>query len=151
MPAVLLTSQTCPGFKDRLNAIRSDTKPHWGKMDANQLMGHLRRSFEISLNEVEVEDMSNWFSRHVVKFLVFHFFTKWPKGLKAPDVFFPKTEEGFEKEKQSLFAAMQRFMDAVERDPNRMGLSPFVGPQPLEYWRRIHGVHLSHHLRQFGV
>lgn len=151
MPVILLTRDTQPQFASRLTAIKPDTKPRWGQMDATKLMRHLSRSFEISLNEVEAEDQSNWFSRHIVKYLVFHLFTNWPKGLKAPEVFTPEPTENFEKERQSALDAVERFLSIADKEPDRLGLSPFLGPQPMTYWRRIHGVHLCHHLRQFGV
>jgi hypothetical protein len=150
-PDMFLTRDTRQEFVSRLAAIRADTKPKWGQMDATRLMRHLSRSIEISLNEVEAQDMSNWFTRHIVKYLVFHLFTKWPKGLKAPEVFTPEPSENFEKERQTALEAIERFLSIADSEPTRMGLSPFLGPQPMTYWRRIHGVHFRHHFRQFGV
>ncbi|MCG3197059.1 MAG: hypothetical protein GHCLOJNM_01542 [bacterium] len=151
MPVVFLNRKTQPQFVARISALRADSAPKWGSLSATKLMRHLTRSIEMSLGEVEVEDRSNWFSRHMVKRLVFHWFTRWPKGLKAPEIFTPEPSESFERERELLLDAIERFLVAAEKEPTRTGISPFLGPQPLEYWRRIHGVHFSHHMRQFGV
>ena len=147
----LFTRETAPIFVDRIEKIGPGTKPLWGSMDSTQLMRHLSRSFEISLGEVEVQDQSSWFSRNVLWYLFFYVFTTWPKGIKAPAVFTPEPEGDFEKEKQTLLDSIERFLTALEQEPERKEISPLMGPISLRDFSRIHGVHLAHHLRQFGA
>lgn len=151
MGVQLFTNETAPAFGERIERIGPGTKPLWGSMDATQLMRHLSRSFEISLGEVEVQDQSTWFSRNILWYLFFYAFTTWPKGIKAPEVFTPAPVGDFEKEKQTLLDSMKRFLIALEHEPGRKEISPFMGPTSLRDFSRIHGVHLAHHLRQFGV
>lgn len=151
MSVLLLTRETVPAFKVRIEKIGPDTKPLWGSMDATQLMRHLSRSFEVSLGEVEFKDESTWFSRNVLWYLFFYVFTTWPKGIKAPAVFTPEPEGDFEQEKKNLLESMERFLTALEREPARKEISPLMGPLTLKDFARIHGVHTAHHLRQFGV
>ncbi len=151
MGVQLFTRETAPDFRSRIEKISASTQPQWGSMDATKLMRHLSRSFEISLGEVEVKDESTWVSRNILWYLFFYVFTNWPQGIKAPEVFTPEPEGDFEKEKQILLESMERFLTALEREPERIALSPMMGPISLRNFARINGVHLNHHLRQFGV
>lgn len=141
-----------PAYRARIMSLRPNSERRWGKMDATEMMAHLRRSLELSLNEIEgIEDKSNLFTRTVMRWLAFHVLP-WPKGkLKSPPMFFPEFHETFETEREKLLEAMERFIDELEADPEQTGLSPFFGPVTLHYYRRMHGKHMDHHLRQFGV
>lgn len=115
-------------------------------------MSHLRHTFQISLGEIEEADTSNFFMRTVGRILAFHVFTKWPGGrIKAPDSWTPEPTAAFEVERDQALAALDRFVEAATVDPTRRTVSPLLGPITLDYWQHVHGVHLAHHLRQFGV
>ena len=139
--------------EQRAARIKADTPRLWGEMDAARMFAHLRRSIEISLGEYEAKDESSWFSRTVMRWVAFHVMRSWPKGkLKSPDYFTPSADAGeFEAERAGFIEALGRFMAAAEEPHGRMGYSPVFGSHPLGYWRRIHGMHIDHHLRQFGV
>ncbi len=147
-----LESGTAPWFKQRLMAIRGDTRPAWGKLTPARLMAHLRFSLQVSLGEIEVEDTSNVFMRTVGRVLAFHLFKKWPGGkIKAPDDWTPEPAAEFEAERDQALAALDRFVEAATLDPTRRTISPLLGPITLDYWQHVHGVHMAHHFRQFGV
>ncbi|HYG78614.1 MAG TPA: DUF1569 domain-containing protein [Planctomycetota bacterium] len=57
----------------------------------------------------------------------------------------------FSAEQNGLEADIRRFIELSEKEPERLGLHPMFGPQPLKKWQRMHGMHFDHHLRQFGV
>jgi hypothetical protein len=42
-------------------------------------------------------------------------------------------------------------VQAVEADPNRRTLDPWLGMIALREWSKVHGLHLDHHLKQFGI
>lgn len=138
-------------FVLRLSAIRSDSQGLWGRMTPAAMAAHLRRTLEISLGEFPVKDRSIPGLRALLRWFVFHLRT-WPQGkLKAPEDWTPPPQGDFFAERALLIAAMERFVIAAERDPARTAVSPTFGPMPLSYWRRVHGKHFDHHLRQFGV
>ena len=60
-------------------------------------------------------------------------------------------EGDIEEEKATLIAAMDRFVEAADKDPAAKALSPEFGWMRLDFWRKVHGIHTEHHLRQFGV
>ena len=152
MPVLFLTPQTLDAFITRLEAIPADAQPRWGSMSHAKMLKHLRTVNDMSLGRIEPIDQSNFFSRTVMRFLVFHVFTTWPKGkVKVPDRLTPEPDGNVEEERRRLVEAWREFVEIAEREPNRRGIHPLVGPQPLVYWRRMHGMHIDHHLRQFGV
>lgn len=143
--------ETFPGYWERVASISEDARPRWGRLPPVQLMRHLCFTFELSLGERTEPDISNALTRTLGKWLFFHVFTRWPGGVvKAPASFTPAAEGSFAEERAALEAAMRRFLDALDEDPDRNAPSPLLGPLPLAYWQRIHGIHCSHHLRQYG-
>ncbi len=152
MSAPFLTRQTMPKFRERLEHIAPLSHRQWGELEPPAMLAHLRRTIEISLGEIEdIKDESTVFSRTVIWWFAFHLMTDWPKGkLKAPDYFFIDTEDTIEQERARLLETMDRFIEASESTPDRKTLSPLLGMKTLRAWRRIHGIHMDHHLRQFG-
>jgi oxepin-CoA hydrolase / 3-oxo-5,6-dehydrosuberyl-CoA semialdehyde dehydrogenase len=141
------------GYKPRIHGFRENDVPGWGKMNALQAAVHLRRAIEVSLGEVAVQDHSTWMSRKVMKKVFFDILSKWPKGITNDNaaLYHPDPTGDLRAEKIVLLAAMERFAEAVEREPAKMTMSEKFGPTSLDEWRLMHGRHLEHHLRQFGL
>jgi hypothetical protein len=115
-------------------------------------MAHIRHTLQVSLGEIEVQDASNIVMRTVGRILAFHIFTRWPGGkIKAPPEWTPEPAAEFEVERDQALATLDRFVEAATLDPTRRTISPLLGPITLDYWQHVHGVHLAHHFRQFGV
>jgi hypothetical protein len=152
MPAEQLTQTTAPQFEAMMDALEPNTRPRWGSLDAHGLLAHLRRTFEISMEEIEVEDLSNFLTRSPLFWRLVFEWMPWPKGkIKAPDYFTPASQVDFETERQAAKQALRRFLEAADSDPRRTGFSPLLGPVPLSYWRVIHAAHMRHHFKQFGA
>lgn len=144
-----LRRDSLPRFAERITAVIPEAVPRWGEMNPSQMIAHLRRAIEISLGEVKVEDASNWLTRSLIIPVLA---MPWPRGgIKAPASFFPSASSEFAVEREQLLARMVRFTDIAAAEPARRGLSPMFGWLTLETWTRLHGKHLDHHLRQFGV
>lgn len=150
MPRKLLDRTTMAQYLERIEALRPDTKPQWGKLDATGMVAHLTQSFRISLGEVPVTDRSNWFLRRFGVIMAFGPLPI-PRNVTGPAEFFPKSVAEFEEEKRAWREAMERFVAAAESDPDRKHVSPLMGPLPLRTWQRIHAVHMDHHFKQFGL
>ena len=151
MQVTRLTSENLPLFKDRVAKLAPDTPRRFGELSPAGMMRHLRTIIEMSLEEIPAVDRSTFFSRNIMRVIAFHVLPTWPKGkIKAPAEFTPDAGE-FEQERQKLFAAFDRFADALRRDPERSTLHPLFGRHPLRYWARLHGRHFEHHFEQFGI
>jgi hypothetical protein len=149
----LFTPANLDYFTDRINSITVETERLWGTMSAPKMLRHLRLAFEGSLGEMEAQDRSNFLTRTVLRYIVFHLWTNWPKGrIKVPANLTPEPEGDLDFERGKLLTAADRFLAALGEDPARPGgVHPLFGRQTVGYWSRIHGVHMDHHLRQFGV
>lgn len=147
-----LSAGSLPRFRERLLAVTPDARPGWGRMTPAPLMAHLRRTVELSLGEIEAEDVSNVLTRTLVKWIAFRTPLPWPRGkIRATPVFLPAPEGDLDAERDRLLAAIDRFLVAAAATPSARRLHPLFGSLRLSFWRRVHGRHFDHHLRQFAV
>ncbi len=151
MPLLPLNRTNLPIFRERLQSLREEDLPQWGKLTPAKLMRHLSLMVEISLGEITKRDMSNVLTRTLVKWVFFHLWTRWPKGnIKGPPEFTPEPEGNLEAERARLLGALERYVNLAETEPTRRTSHPIFGPISLAYWGHIHGVHFNHHFRQYG-
>lgn len=120
-------------------------------MSVQEMLNHVRLLMETSLGERTLRDVSNPLSRlGIVQNLML--LMPWPKGkIKAPIKLLDDEVGSFAEERAKLVAVIQRFAAAVAQEPGRLVASPLMGPVTLAFWSRLHGKHVDHHLRQFGV
>ncbi len=147
-----LNRETLPEYIERVAKLRADTQGQWGSMDAARMIQHLIFMTETSLGLREVPDKSTPIVRKIGWWLVFCLMTTWPKGrFKSFDFQMPSPAGDFPAQQAELIRLMERFVVQLETNPERRTLSPLLGPITIQQWSRVHGVHNSHHLRQFGV
>lgn len=147
-----LSRGTAPEFLARIEKLRADSPRKFGKMDTNRMLRHMRNAVETSLGETDLPDKSIPGVRSVLFFVMTNIITTWPGGgLKAPDFWSPPAEHDFDEERKLFLAATERFLTALDADPSRSARHPIFGGLTLGRWSRLHGIHLHHHLRQFGV
>lgn len=152
MARVDLNRDSAPELARRLEGIRSPEQRRWGSLDPAPLLRHITFLLELSLGEREAPRVFVPVPAFVMWWLFFHWFTNWPGGkFKAPAPFFPEGEDDVEGARAECLAAMDRFVVRLETHPEQTGRSPLLGDIPLRKWARVHGVHLDHHLRQYGV
>ena len=135
-----------------IGRLMADTTPNWGTMTPDRLCAHLAFFIRISLNEAgDLKPAVPRFLQPVLRWLFFEVITSWPKSIKSPAFMTPPAQDTFEQERDTLLAELARFTETLEQDPSRLGYSPAFGNNPLSYWARLHGVHLNHHYKQFGL
>lgn len=152
MANLVLNRNTIEAYRARVEALREDSPRQWGTLSPHRLLRHLNYVFQMTFNEVDEKDISKPFVRDAIYYVFFEWFTNWPKGkIKAPDSFTPEPEDDFETERARVLAYMDRFVEALETNPDAVALSPLLGHISYRRWEHVHGSHLSHHLKQFGV
>lgn len=152
MPRIDLNSDKLSDFEGRIAALRSTDQRQWGTMSLAQMLAHLRITIEISLEERESRNESYAILTPIVYWLMFCIFTNWPKGkVPASRQFLDDSAEDIEAERKLLLESVQRFIAEVEANPTRITLEPMLGHISLKKWKRVHGIHIDHHLRQFNV
>ncbi len=152
MKIVPLDREHLDYHRSRVNALTPESRRLWGKMDAAQMVAHLRASVAKSVDDRDVVDRSIPIVRSVGRWLLFDTFTTWPKGRfpSAPEML-PAHPGNLEEERRGLLEAFDRFVTEAEHHPDRKTKSPILGPTAMRYWTHVHGVHLNHHYRQFGL
>ena len=137
----------------RLNRLQPDTKPVWGKMNANQMICHLNDSYNLAMNGKSASEQITFVSRTLVRWVALRAPMPWPHGVPTrPEVdqFAGGTPpEAFDQDKAALAANIKRFAGlAPEFDFNR---HPIFGPLTRWEWMRWGYLHADHHFRQFGL
>jgi hypothetical protein len=147
-----LDRTTLAFFHERLSRLTAATPRQWGAMEIERMLRHLTFSFEMSLGEQTVSDRAVPVVRDLLFVVFFHWFTTWPKGrFRGPAYTCPPPQGDFDVERAAVVDRMWRFVDSLEREPDKNATNPGLGAIPLTKWSRVHGVHMDHHLRQFGV
>ena len=136
----------------RVGALETGARARWGNMAPVEAVAHLAAAVRLSLGEIELPDESTaLFRNRVVQWLLMGPLP-WPKGkIEAPEGFRPPPASDLETERAALRAAMERFVDTLDREPQRSAVHPAFGALTLRKWSRLHGKHFDHHLRQFSV
>lgn len=134
----------------RVAALRTDSVRAWGRMIPGQAICHLDDSYLVCVGEKPVKDVSNPFSRSVMKYVALNVPMKWPKGVPTG----PEIEQGkggtppaqFESDRQRLLKNLERFATMDLSNAHH----PMFGAMSHQDWMRWAYLHADHHLRQFG-
>lgn len=131
----------------RLDRLKADTRPGWGKMDAAQMMGHCADGMRAALGELQVTDKKSPFRFAPVRYLVIYWLP-WPQGAPTAPELIHEGKEDFSKNRAELKGVMERL--AVNRSK---GLRPHAafGQMTEKDWGCLTWRHVDHHLRQFGL
>jgi hypothetical protein len=147
-----LNRATLPQWQERLVRVRAGSVRRFGKLSPAAMLRHLRCTIELVTGDFDPGvDLSNVLTRTALFRNVF-LAIPWPKGrVKAPDWITPAAEGDVDEERVMLFAAMEKFVAMVERDPAALTRHVVLGPVSMEYNSRLQGKHINHHCIQFGV
>ena len=132
----------------RLARLNPDAKPLWGKMNAPQMLCHLRDSLAMALGEVAVKALKpNALQRFPLRQLVIYVLPM-PKNI-------PTVPELQASQPGDFAADLREVAERVERMskmPNGVGaLHPLFGPMTNDEWCALQYKHAAHHLKQFGL
>ena len=132
--------------------VSSASVRQWGKMTVNEMLCHLSDGFAFASGELEVENVSTFWSRTAIKWLALRAPLTWPKGVPTMPEIDPQrdgTKPGeFARDRERLETGFRAFVKAASE--GRCGLHPFFGALSRDEWLRWGYLHADHHLRQFG-
>ena len=122
-------------------------------MTAHQMLCHLSDSFLLVMGEKNAGSKSGWFQRSIMKWMALRSPLPWPHGIST----LPEMDQQiggtppveFTRDLNRLLALTDRFV-AQPRD-FRFAAHPIFGEMTEEEWMRWAYLHMSHHLRQFGI
>lgn len=146
--AIYLTTTNRDAFRKRAQSLTAGTQPTWGKMSVDQMLHHCNLSLAESLGEYKAERSIKWIPQVLVRWLILN--GPWGKGAPTrPDMFVAEGQRfDFAAEQKRTLDMIDRFTAfPLEREWPRSANFPMTG----KHWSQLHGRHLDHHLRQFGV
>jgi hypothetical protein len=134
----------------RVQGLGEGTGSVWGKMSPAQMLVHCRLQLECGLGRYPVTRGDNFFTRSVMKWMLFAL--PWPKGKAETHPDFKVLERklpvrSLSEEK----AALAEVMDQFGKGGFTIFPHPVLGPMDWPTWVKFQKKHLDHHLRQFGA
>ncbi|CAL1519669.1 DUF1569 domain-containing protein [Chitinophaga sp. MM2321] len=136
---------------NRINQLKPDTTPNWGKMDVAQMLAHCNVTYEMVYENTHPKP--NFLMKFILKSFVKRIVTNetpYKHNSQTAPVFLIKGSRDFEKEKRRLIDYINKTSAAGEASfDNKMSLS--FGALNKQEWNNMFYKHLDHHLTQFGV
>jgi len=139
------------GFIRRLENIKFDSKPKWGKMNAPQMLAHLNVAYDLAFGKTSSyhSKLKKWLLKLVVKNIVTNEVPFKQNSSTAP-IFIISSEKDFTKEKADLIENMKLVV--------AKGSAHFEGKESDSFgtltaveWNNMFYKHLDHHFKQFGA
>ena len=148
MPATLWAETDRRAMLLRLERLRPDAGPRWGRMDASRMLVHVTDALRMATGELQCTASRSPLMLPIVKQCVM-FYLPWPKGARtAPELLIRRPEQ-WTNEVAALRAAIDAFTARSPDGP--WPRHPFFGRLRGVEWGRFMYRHLDHHLTQFGV
>ncbi|WP_338839496.1 DUF1569 domain-containing protein [Flavobacterium ginsenosidimutans] len=143
--------EDCDQFISRINQLKSDTQPLWGKMSVDQMLAHCNVTYEMVYDDIHQKP--NVLMKLLLKLLAKNKVvseTPYPRNLSTAPQFIIKGDRDFELEKNRLISYIER--------TQKLGENEFEGKESLSFgklsskeWNNMFAKHLDHHFSQFGV
>jgi hypothetical protein len=134
----------------RLNELKPQSQPGWGKMDVAQMLAHCAAAMEVAAGKKTLPRM--WLGRIFGKVAKPSYLNEKPFAKNSPTNKHIRVTEpkDFADEKEKLTKLIVGFASA---GPSGVNQNPhfFLGRLSPEEWSRTMYKHLDHHLTQFGV
>lgn len=136
-----------------LGTLPADAQPLWGKMNRDQLYGHLALVMKHMVGDTPpLPFKGNFVSRHIFRRLILLGLVEIPHNVRLPK---PKGADKHPEPPTCALAdveqALSEYLDRAEAGTLPQAMHPFFGPLTVNEWRRFHVAHFKHHLKQFGV
>ena len=147
----LLDKECNESVISRVQKLRPDNSPLWGKMTVTEMLHHCNKVNEQLLAPAEPSDKKTSPRQYLVRWVVLYVMPRFPKGAQAPKKFHTKgtidpTE--FENQKEAFITSVRRF---ASHDGPIAHYHPYFGKLSTAQWGLANWKHMDHHLRQFGV
>jgi hypothetical protein len=148
----IFTKDVSDGIINRINNLKPDSQPQWGKMSVDKMLAHCSVAYE-TIYEPGKHPPPNFFMSIFLKLFVKRMVTgDKPLSKNSPTApyFIIADDKDFEAEKK-------RLIDFIKKT-QQLGEAEFDGKESLAMgalnkneWSNMMYKHLDHHLTQFGV
>ncbi|MEO6695203.1 MAG: DUF1569 domain-containing protein [Ignavibacteria bacterium] len=147
----IFTKSVSDKIVQRINKLRPDTQPVWGKMNAPQMLAHCNVTYEMIFESIHPKP--NLIMKFILKSLIKNKVvgeTPYQHNSKTAPQFIINDTKDFESEKQRLINYINKTQKLGEKDFDKKESASFGVLNKTE-WNNMLYKHLDHHLNQFGV
>lgn len=136
------------GLLARLQHVTAETRPRWGKMNAEQMLAHLVEAMRMGLGEFTPRP-KRMVTRYPPFRQLFVYWLPWPKGAPTARELLPSDRREIDVSKREIV----RLVNAIaERQSEKEWPDhPAFGKLGGRGWGVLGWRHIDHHLRQFGL
>ena len=134
-------------LRSRVESLRPDVTPRWGRMSVDQMLWHVNQTMEQCVGRYSPPESKKPLPAPLLKFIVLNM--PWPKNAPTNPGFVAQTRHDFAAERARCLTLIDEIAKRdlaaawpVNRDFGRMSGKD---------WSRLQAKHLDHHLRQFGA
>ncbi len=135
----------------RVENLKIDTKPGWGKMSVDQMLAHVNVAYEMAYTDKHPK--ANPFLRFMLKTFVKKGVVNevpYKKNTRTAPAFLIHDARNFKEEKKRLIDYLNKTHELGESHFEGKE-SPSFGAMTSTEWNNLFYKHLDHHLTQFGV
>lgn len=134
----------------RLSSLTSNARGQWGKMTVAQMVLHCQKPLDVAEGRLRIKRGLAAFLFGRMAKTSFLKSDSFDKNLPTSPEFKIAHEPDFEAEKTKLTEMIKRFGErGASVIVNKK--HPFFGSMTEDEWGILQGLHLDHHLKQFGV
>ena len=147
----IYTPETTQITLKRLENLKANSQPKWGKMNAAQMLAHLNVAYDLAFEKTKsnpgfiIKLMMKLFIKNVIVSE-----KSYPKNSRTAPEFVIAEERDFEKEKflyiQNIKETEQKGVAYFEGRSN-----PSMGKLTATEWNNMFYKHTNHHFEQFGI
>jgi len=136
---------------ERINLLKSESQPNWGKMSIGQMLAHCNVTYELVFENKhsKPKGFKKWMLKTFVKNIVVGEKSYKKNSRTAPE-FLITEERNFKSEKERLIAYIRKTQE-LGADYFNGKESHSFGKLTKEEWNNMFYKHIDHHLNQFGV
>jgi len=147
----IFSKEVSDGILGRIDRLKADTQPKWGKMSVGQMLAHCNVTYEMVYEDKHPKAAG--LLKLMLKLLVKNTVVgeaPYKRNTRTAPAFLMTSEKDFEQEKDRLKAYIAR--------TQQLGRQSFEGKESNSFgklsgteWNNMFYKHLDHHLSQFGV
>ncbi|TWO31659.1 DUF1569 domain-containing protein [Seonamhaeicola sediminis] len=136
---------------NRINKLKADSKPLWGKMNVSQMIKHCHGPIEVAMGTKQLNVNLGFMKKLIFKLFKSSLYNDkpWKKGIPTAPEYVVRDDPEFKTEKGKLVELINEFHSL--KNKTNWVTHPLFGDFTAEQWGQAQYKHLDHHLRQFGV
>lgn len=147
----IFTSAVSDTIIQRIDRLKPNSRPLWGKMNVRQMLAHCNVTYEMVYENKHPQP--NFFMKLILQLLAKKAVTSetpYPRNSRTAPAFIMTGTKDFDAEKNRLIGYITQTQQLGEAHFDNKASHSF-GPLSKTEWNNLFYKHLDHHLTQFGV